>query len=290
MINDLNLLYVFYTVSKYENMSKASIKLYISQPACSQNIKTLEEQVGFPLFIRHAKGVSLTNEGKEIYNICKEIFLNVDILNRKIDDLSSLDSGTLRIGASDTICKYYLIDKLKSFEKLFPKIRYRVTNCTTNESLRLLKENKVDIAFIHTPIKCDASIYNCLSLHDCFVCAKDFDSSKINTLSDLANYRILLLETDSHSRKMLDINLSKYNVELKPKFELASLDILIEFCKKNMGIICVSKEYIQKELDNNELKVIDIKENLEERFISLAINNKNYLSNAAKRFVEHIKK
>ena len=288
MLNDLNLLKIFYTVAKEESVSKASSKLHISQPAVSQNIKALENEIGFALFFRTNKGVRLTNEGNEIFNYCKAIFKQVDLLNQTLQDLSTLEAGILNIGASDTVCKYYLIDILKKFESNYPKIRYRVTNCTTNESLILLKQHSVDVAFIHSPIHKESFTYhNCLTLEDVFVCAYDFDDSKIKHLSDLMNYRILLLEESSHSRKVLDNNLLKYNIKLKPKFELASLDLLIEFCKKNMGIICVSKQYIEKELANKELKIINIEEKLDERYITLAYDN-DYLSNAAKKLINYI--
>ena len=290
MINDLNLLNIFYNVALESSVSKAAYKLHISQPAVSQNIKLLEEQLGISLFHRTNKGVKLTNEGNEIFNYCKTIFRQVDMLNQTLQDLSTLEAGILNIGASDTICKYYLIDILKKFEEIYPKIRYRVTNCTTSESLMLLKQHSVDVAFVHSPvINNDFSYQNCLRLDDVFVCAYDFDDSNIKNLSDLTKYRTLLLEESSHSRKVLDNNLLKYNVKLKPKFELASLDLLIEFCKKNMGIICVSKQYIEKELQNKELKIINIEEQLDTRYISLAFDEE-YLSNPAKRLIECINK
>lgn len=289
MINDLNLLNVFYVVSNEGNISKASKKLHISQPAVSQNIKSLESIIGFPLFYRTGKGVKLTNEGIEIYTYCKSIFRQVDLLNQTLQDLSTLEAGILTIGASDTICKYYLIDILKRFENQYPKIRYRVTNCTTNESLEYLKQHNVDVALIHTPVlQNDFTCVNCLRLDDVFVCSYDFDDSSIKHFADLTRYRTLLLEESSYSRKLLDNNLMKYNVKLKPKFELASLDLLIEFCKNNMGIICVAKQYIQNELKNKELKIIDIQEKLDPRYISLAYNEE-YLSNASKRLIEYIK-
>ena len=288
MINDLNLLNIFYNVALENSVSKAANKLHISQPAVSQNIKLLEEQLGIALFFRTNKGVKLTNEGEEIFNYCKTIFRQVDMLNQTLQDLSTLEAGILNIGASDTICKYYLIDILKKFEEIYPKIRYRVTNCTTSESLTLLKQHSVDVAFIHSPVvNNDFSYQNCLRLDDVFVCAYDFDDSNIRHLSDLTKYRTLLLEESSHSRKVLDNNLLKYNVKLKPKFELASLDLLIEFCKKNMGIICVSKQYIEKELKNKELKIINLEEKLDPRYISLAFDEE-YLSNPAKRLIEYI--
>lgn len=289
MITDLNQLKIFHLVATYESVSKAANKLHISQPAVSQAIRNLEIELGFPLFIRTNKGVKLTNEGLNIYTYSKNIFRQVELLNQTLQDLSTLEAGILNIGASDTICKYYLIDILKKFEEKYPKIRYRVTNCTTTESLNLLKAHDVDIAFIHTPIANNTFSYlNCLRLDDVFVCAYDFDNSNINSLSDLTKYRTLLLEETSHSRRALDNNLLKYNVSLKPKFELASLDLLIEFCKKNMGIICVSKQYIKNELNNKELKIINIKEKLDNRYIALAYDN-TYMSNTAKKLLDYIK-
>ena len=286
MITDLNLLRVFYHVAKTEQISKAAEILNVSQPAISQQIKSLEDQIGFKLFFRSKKGVKLTQEAEEIFAYCKNIFAQVESINHTLQNISSLDTGTLRIGASDTICKYYLIDKLKTFEELYPKIRYRVTNCTTTESLTLLKNNDVDIAFVHTPVTNQNFTFRpCLTLEDYFVCSKDFDCSQIKELSDLTKYRTLLLEKSSHSRKSLDSNLLRYNVELRPKFELASLDLLIEFAKKNMGIICVSKQYIKTELEAQELKIIPLKEKLDLRSISLAFDN-NTISHAAKRFME----
>lgn len=288
MISDLNLLYVFFIVSKEESFSKASERLYISQPAVSQNIKSLEDSVGFPLFIRTKKGVKLTQEGSQVYEYCVNIFKQVDMLNQTISDLSNLDTGLLYIGASDTICKYYIIDMLKDFEKLYPKIRYKVTNCTSSESIRLLKNGDVDLAFVHDAKSTEFESFNCIALHDVFVCAYDFDDSKIKNLKDLNDYGILLLEEASSSRKTLDENLMKYGVKLKPKFELASLDLLVEFCKKNMGIICVAEEYIKNELANKELKIINLEEKLDARYISLFYENSP--SNASKRFIEFVKK
>lgn len=99
--------------------------------------------------------------------------------------------------------------------------------------MNLLKNNDVDIAFVHTPVANQFFTFQqCLTLEDFFVCSKDFDCSNITELKDLTKYRTLLLEKSSHSRKFLNANLLRYNVELRPKFELASLDLLIEFAKK----------------------------------------------------------
>ncbi len=286
---DLHSLNTFYTVAVEKSFSKAAEKLFVSQPAVSQAVKLIENQIGFPLFIRQKKEIKLTAEAQEIFSYCKNIFNSVELLNQNLADIKNLESGILTIGASDTICKYYLIDKLKKFESLYPKIRYRVTNCTTRESLSLLKNGDVDLAFVHAPLTTTSEqVIDVMELHDYFVCSSEFDDSAIHHFADLQNYRTLLLENESHSRLVLNANLAKYGVFLKPKFELASLDLLIEFAKKNMGIICVAKEYIQSELKNGELKIINIEEKLDARHISLVISQKNYLSNAAKKFIEKL--
>ena len=82
MLNDLNLLRIFYTVATEESVSRAALKLHISQPAVSQNIKLLEQEIGFSLFIRTNKGVKLTNEASEMFSYCKNIFRQVDLLNQ----------------------------------------------------------------------------------------------------------------------------------------------------------------------------------------------------------------
>lgn len=286
---DLNLLNIFFYVGKNESISLTAKELFVSQPAISQSIKQLEDQIGIKLIVRQSRGVKLTSDGKVLHQICEKITDNLLLFHHTIDNIKALDSGVLRIGASDTICKYYLIEKLKQFEEKYPNIRYRVTNCTTNDSIELLKTGKVDLAFLHTPIKNkELKLKDCMELNDCFICSKEFDASNIKELRDLINYRILLLEKDSYSRLLLDQCLLKYNVILKPKFELASLDLLIEFAKNNMGIICVAEEYVKKELESGELKKINILESLDKRYISLATIEEKYLSTAAHRFIEII--
>ena len=88
MIEDLNLLRVFYYVAKTGQISKAAELLNVSQPAISQQIKTLENQVQFKLFFRSKKGVKLTNDAQEIYSYCKSIFASVESINHTLQNIS----------------------------------------------------------------------------------------------------------------------------------------------------------------------------------------------------------
>ena len=286
---ELNLLKVFYEVGNTLSLSQAANKLFISQPAVSQNIKQLEKELNLTLLIRKSRGVDLTEEGKIVHEQLKLVFKEINTLEKKIADIKNMSDGILRIGASDTICKHYLIDQLSKFEKIYPNLRYRVTNCTTSDSLKLLKEGLVDISFIHTPVdETGLHLIECLKLHDAFVCSSAFDTTNISSLEDITKYRLLLLERDSKSRVYIDKVAESYGIEFKPKFELASLDVLIEFAKKNMGIISVPIEYVKDDIKNGNLKEIKIKEDFKYRSISLAISKTAYLSIVASKFINFI--
>ena len=113
---------VFYEVAKEKSISKGAQKLLISQPAVTQSIRTLEEQLGGKLFIRTPKGVVLTNEGEVLYSYIKEgmnYFING---SNKFLSLKNLDSGVLNIGASTVISENLLMDVLGLFHKKYPNV------------------------------------------------------------------------------------------------------------------------------------------------------------------------
>ena len=123
MVN-LELYKIFRTVAKCGSLTKASDELYISQPAISQAIKQLEQQLGIPLFNRIHKGMELSAQGGEL------IFDDVDDALRILCDVEAKVSamkesavGTLRIGASETIFQYCIADRLVEFHNLYPEVK-----------------------------------------------------------------------------------------------------------------------------------------------------------------------
>ena len=114
---NLELYKVFYYVAKNESITRAANELSISQPAISKSIKTLEEQINTPLFIRKRDGVSLTEAGESIYNKIKEAIELIDSAEDDIKSLTNLESGSINIGASKTIIHEYLMPHIKKFHK-----------------------------------------------------------------------------------------------------------------------------------------------------------------------------
>lgn len=128
---NLDLYKTFYHIAKCESITKAAEQMYITQPAVSRAIRQLEEELGCTLFVRTAKGVKLTLEGNILYQYVDQIFQFLSTAEKKINDVKNLNSGEVRLGVSDTLCKHYLARYLKLFNTLHPKIKIHVVCPTT---------------------------------------------------------------------------------------------------------------------------------------------------------------
>ena len=129
---------VFYYVATSLSFSDASKKLFISQSAVSQSIKTLEKKLGQSLFIRSTKKVQLTPAGALLL---KHVEPAMNLISRgesQLLDSGTLGLGQLHIGASDTICRYFLLPYLKEFHKAFPNVPIKITNATSIQCVNLL--------------------------------------------------------------------------------------------------------------------------------------------------------
>ena len=136
LILDINyeLYKVFYYVATTLSFSEASKLLFISQSAVSQSIKVLEKKLGITLFIRSTKRVQLTPEGETLLRHVEPAINLIARGEAQIMEAGTLGGGQLRIGASDTICRYFLVPYLNRFHRSFPNVHIKVTNQTFQPS------------------------------------------------------------------------------------------------------------------------------------------------------------
>ena len=139
---------VFYYVASSLSFSEASKQLYISQSAVSQSIKALEKKLDQVLFIRSTKKVQLTPEGEILL---RHVEPAMNLIKRGENQLleSASTGGQIRIGASDTICRYFLVPYLERFHRSFPSSHIKVTNQTSIKCVDLLENGQVDLIFIN---------------------------------------------------------------------------------------------------------------------------------------------
>ncbi|MCL1914775.1 MAG: LysR family transcriptional regulator [Eubacteriaceae bacterium] len=289
---DLELFRVFREVAKIGSISKAAKKLFVSQSAVSQAIIQLENKIGGKLFDRSVRGVNLTVEGDVLFSHIDDAILLIENAQKKFAEMMELDSGIIKIGASDTICSLFLIPILEKFNNKHPNIRISVTNRITQESIELLKRAAVDIAFVNLPIEEDdlLDIMPVKTIHDCFVVGGQYKdlADKTMELGDLRNYPVLMLEKASNTRNQMDIFLMNKGVEVQPTIELGSLSLLSGFAKIGLGIAATIREDAQDLLDQHELRELKFNEKLPSRHIGLVRMRNVNLSFAAKAFIEEM--
>jgi len=290
---DLELYRVFRETAKSGTISKAAERLFVSQSAVSQAIMQLEDKIGGKLFDRSVRGVTLTAEGGVLFSHIDDAILLIENAQAKFAEMKALRAGSIRIGASDTICSLFLLPLLRRFNDGHPEIKISVTNRTTRESIELLKHAAVDIAFVNLPVEEDGAldITPVKTIHDCFVAGEKYArlADKTMHLADLKSYPVLMLEQASNSRRQLDLFLAEQGVELKPAIELGSLALLSEFAKIGLGVAATIKEEAQGMLERRELRELTFYEELPRRHIGLVRMRRVNLPFAVQAFIDSMR-
>ena len=280
---------VFYHVAITLSFSEASKQLFISQSAVSQSIKVLEKKLNQPLFIRSTKKVQLTPEGEILF---KHIEPAMNLIRRGENQLleaNTLHGGQLRIGASDTICRYYLVPFFKEFHTRYPNVHIKVANQTSIACAKMLENGQVDFILTNYP---NSSLSNANSIRtlrefsDVFVAnARSFPlNGRKVSLQELQEHPILMLDRKSTTSEFLHQMFQKNQLDLVPEIELTSNDLLIDLARIGLGIAFVPDFCIPK--DDPELFVLDLEEELPRRQIVVACNESLPISQAAKQFME----
>lgn len=281
---------VFYHVAKSLSFSEAADALFISQSAVSQSIKTLEKRLNQTLFIRSTKRVALTKEGELLL---KHIEPAINLISRGENQLcADPKSGIqLRIGASDTICRYYLVPYLNKFHKQYPNIHIKVSNGTSFQCAKLLERNEVDVIVTNSPnfaLNNTMEILPVKEFRDIFIANKDtfpLNGRKI-TLEELQHYPILMLEKHSTTSIYLHNLFLENSLDLVPAIELSSNDLLIDLAKIGLGIAFIP-DYCVTELGN--LVIIKTVQVIPPRKLVAVRSTDIPISDAAQFFIDSLK-
>ena len=278
---------VFYYVATTLSFSEAANHLYISQSAVSQSIKTLEKKLNRTLFIRNTKKVSLTPEGELLLRHVEPAMNLIHQGEIRLNDIEE-NGGHLRIGASDTICRYFLVPYLEKFHKKYPGVQIKVTNATSIHSVELLESGQVDLIFVNSPnsyLRDVASAHKIRTFRDVFIANHSFEElkDKCITLKQLLQYPILMLDKKSTTSEFLHAFFQKHQLDLVPEIELSSNDLLIDLASIGLGIACIPDYCIPDK--SRGLFIVETKEKLPERELVIAHNDHIPASKAVSEFL-----
>lgn len=268
---------IFYYVALNGNITNAAEQLFISQPAVSQSIKQLECSLGCSLFLRTPKGVTLTAEGKTLFQYISKGIEQIQLGEKRLEAQLSFESGEIYIGASDMTLEYYLLPYLDEFHRIYPKIRISITNGPTPETLKKLEENIIDFGVVTEPIIeiNGCSIIPVKDIEDIFICGSGYETlaNKIISLEHMADMPLIMLESNTSTRKYVDNFLFCNNINVLPEFELATSSLIVQFAKRNLGIGCVVKDFAKEALDNKSIYELKLDKKIPKRNICIIRKN-----------------
>ena len=291
MNNPLSSYHIFYEVAKAGSLSKATGQLYISQPAISKSIQKLEECLNCKLFSRSSRGVVLTEEGDLLYGHVKEAFETLNLGESKLKRSIELGVGHLKIGVSSTLCKYMLLPYLKEFIKKYPYITISISCQSTNDTLKLLEDDKIDIGLIGKPESLkNIDFYHLDEIEDVFVATPGY----LNNLKErgiegdqiLGNSTLMLLDKNNMTRQYIDDYLQENHIVIEDSIDISNMDLLIEFAKIGVGVACVIKSFIKEELKDGTLVEVPIGFPIHKREVGFAHKSNQKPSKSLQDFIK----
>ena len=279
---------VFYFVASTLSFSEASKQLFISQSAVSQSIKALEKKLDQTLFIRSTKKVQLTPEGEILLRHVEPAINLIKRGEAQIIDSAST-GGQIRIGASDTICRYFLVPYLERFHKEFPNTHIKVMNQTSLKCVDLLETGQVDLIVTNYPntnLGSFSAVKKIKDFKDVFIANDDFKElrGKKLSLKELSNYPILMLDRKCTTSEFLHNLFQQNQLDLVPEIELSSNDLLIDLARIGLGIAFIP-DYCLPSLD--DLFIVETEQELPTRQLVVAHNDHVPASKATTEFLKY---
>lgn len=279
---------VFYYVAMYKNITHAANELFTSQSAVSKSIKKLEQLTNCTLFIRSQKGVTLTSEGEILFEYVQKAFKYLLNGEKIIEKINNKEKGIVRVGISNTLCKYFFFPHLKKFHHSYPDISIQIMNQSSPNTYSLLDEGAIDFGIVSIPKnKASYKYIELMSLNDIFV-SKEPHLGQDFPLEDLVNQPLMLLDKENQTRIYIDDFLSKHGVFVNPEIEIGSMEFLIELAKIGIGTACVIKEFVTEELIKGMLYELPITPKPSPRKIGVVIKEHLPISTASKTFIKFL--
>ena len=292
MIDDINRYKTFATAAECKSVSETAKKLFVSQPSVSADLAALESELNVRLFFRSNRGITLTEEGRVLYEYIKNAFSFIEKGEEKLREISGLKSGTLRIGASDMTLKFFLLDYITEFREMHPEVKLTVTNNPTPKTFDALRGGEIDFGVVSEPFSIanqeEFVLIPVKKINDIFIVKSDSPVAKEKSITRerLSELPLIMLERHTSTRSYVSSYLgAEFN---SPIIELATSDLLLDFAERGIGVSSIVENFALESLKNGKTVRLDLREAISPRRFFLAYLRRIPLSVAAERMISLI--
>lgn len=293
----LDQLKILQMVSNQGSFKKAAEKLYISQPAVSLQIQSLEKQLNTALFYRDKRKARLTETGQLLVKYCNRILNLCEETCRAITELQTLESGTLVIGASQTTGTYLMPRLIGIFRHKYPQISVELQIHSTRKISWGVAQGQIDLAIVggEIPKELDKTLDVTSYAEDelALILPKSHPFSSLDYIQkeDLYRLRFIALDPQSTIRNMIENTLIENGIDsryFKIEMELNSIEGIKNAVQAGLGAAFVSVSAISKELELNIIHWAKIKDITISRTLSIIVNPKRYYASSITTFKREI--
>lgn len=252
---------VFVTVVEKENFSKTAEELHMTQPAVSQYIRTLEENIGTRLLERTNKYVRLNKAGEIVYHHAKEILGLHATMQNLVDDLMEQAKGPLTVGASYTFGEYVLPSLFAKLKKSYPDIEPSLTIGNTSEIAHLVATHQLDVGIVEGHFKeKELNVEEFAVDTMVVVAAPDHILTQKDQvdIEELVNETWIVREKGSGTREATDQMFQNFQFTPMQIMNFGSTQSIKGAVEVGLGVTLLSKWAVQKELKNDNLRVIAV--------------------------------
>ncbi|GGF22826.1 LysR family transcriptional regulator [Flavobacterium limi] len=259
---ELRHLKYFLAVAEELNFTKASEKLFISQPPLSRQIAELENELQAKLFIRNNKKVELTEAGKYFEKEIKDLFQHLELISVKTRKIAENVSGEFRIAYISSIYSSVISELIQFLKKQFPYVNFKLFEISTTKQIEALEKGKIDLGIIRSPIK-SPKIKSQLWFKDGFSVV--FNKNLINIDSEkeipnLENETFVFFNKDyaPHYHEVLLELCAFYGFTPKVVHESNNINSIVQLVKNGLGISIVPSNIARNNQDP-DLSFIELK-------------------------------
>ena len=249
---------IFYAVAKAGNISRAAKELYISQPAISKSISKLEDSLNTVLFTRNSRGVQLTDEGQVLFEHTRDAFEELVKGEQELKRIREFNMGHIRIGVSNTLCRFIMVKYLKGFIEQYPHIKITIESQPTTQTLSMLEQQRIDIGLVVEQKSAKSmNFIPVMDIEDIFVATPSYlENLRLREGADTDVFQsgnLMLLDKNNITRHYIDDYMAVNEIVANNLLEVTTMDLLIEFARIGLGIGCVIKEFVKEDLDSGRL-------------------------------------
>lgn len=258
---DIRQLKTFITVARLLNFRAAAEELNYSQSTVSDHIRNLEEELDVKFFERLGRNVFLTEQGKKLISSAEKMIKDAEDIHKLFDNDEKV-KGSLKIGAAETLCVFWLPPLLKEYSQIYPDVQITLKMADCLEFPEMLEKNIIDVAFgLH-----DESAQQQLSQIDLFddstifVAAPDHPLAFLKKITayELENQSFILTEAESGYSMELKKLLEGLNIKMNTIMEFSSIEAIKQCVKNGLGITLLPSIVVDKEIQRGELVMLSV--------------------------------